>query len=428
MDLLDYYMNKNYSQLYLLMKQESVYYRTKENNGTVIHKLFRKITKDSPIEIYGRRTDDRVFNNCHAGQRKLLFSEIEFLTKLSKKYDLNNILIVYIGSAAGFHLPLLFALYPELEYVLIDPAKFKFKKYGFTNKYHIINDYYTDETHLQIKKINSNNKLIAVISDFRSEATDEKTYLDMIKQQYWLIQLDAVAYILKTRFPYAGKEFDYKYYQYDIPEDIKHKIEETKTTHSKNSFLYLDGSIYTQIWASPRSSETRIIKIKKSENELFKLKDYDVYAYDGQLNYFNNNVRKQCFKYKKSNTAKYHLFCFDDGYESTVEYYLIYKYLKDYKKVKTPSNEEILQKLFEINNQFQTLIFGNTILCLLKNNITRNIYTEIYDKEYKKIKTSIKQQIKFLKLSMKTPILKKIDYKIQIEDAKETYQELKKLM
>jgi hypothetical protein len=56
-----------------------------------------------------------------------------------------------------------------------------------------------------------------------------------------------------------------------------------------------------------------------------------------------------------------------------------------------------------------------------------NFYSEIYDKEYKKIKRSIKQQIKFLKLSMEKPILKKMDYKIQIEDAKETYQELKQL-
>ena len=63
----------------------------------------------------------------HWGQRKLLFSEIEFLTlygHLAKT-------VVYAGAAPGTHINYLSKeLFPEHKWVLVDPAPFRFARCG----------------------------------------------------------------------------------------------------------------------------------------------------------------------------------------------------------------------------------------------------------------------------------------------------------
>ena len=393
-------------------------YRTKK--CTIAKDIFRKIDKNFPELKYGRR-GPMVLNNCHIGQRKLLFSEIEFITLLSKTYDLKNILIVYIGAAAGFHLPILFNMFPELEYVLIDPNRFGFSRQGYTNSIHIINDFYTDETYLEINKINYKNKQIAVISDFRSEPTDEKTYLDMIKQQKWVIQLNSVAYILKIRFPYAKDSFEYKDYQYEINEK---NVKIPKQNEGK--FLYLSGRIYTQIYPPMRSSESRLIKIRKDLTSPFRLKYYDVIKYDAHLNYYNVIVRSACYRYKSSQIMKYHLLGFDDGYESAVEYYLVYKYIKSYKKDK-PTNEKVIQFLYYLDNHY----FRDKIICLFEyfESLAKSLHESDYtieetdiDELYNRIKTSLKNQIQYFN---RGNLLKQSEYKEQIKRAKNILEIIK---
>eukprot|EP00927_Polykrikos_kofoidii_P072197 TRINITY_DN68341_c0_g1_i1.p1 TRINITY_DN68341_c0_g1~~TRINITY_DN68341_c0_g1_i1.p1 ORF type:complete len:448 (-),score=67.16 TRINITY_DN68341_c0_g1_i1:100-1443(-) len=57
---------------------------------------------------------------CHWGQRKLLISEIEFLTRY---YDQAKV-VVYAGAAPGVHLLCLAQLFPKLKLVLVDPRPF----------------------------------------------------------------------------------------------------------------------------------------------------------------------------------------------------------------------------------------------------------------------------------------------------------------
>jgi hypothetical protein len=59
----------------------------------------------------------------HWGQRKLLLSEIEFLTKFS----VPGATVLYAGAAPGTHTLYLIELFPELKFVLVDPAPFSNK-------------------------------------------------------------------------------------------------------------------------------------------------------------------------------------------------------------------------------------------------------------------------------------------------------------
>ena len=54
----------------------------------------------------------------HLGQRKLLLSEIQFLTKMDNEY------ILYVGSAPGNKTYLLSILFPNKKFILVDPNKF----------------------------------------------------------------------------------------------------------------------------------------------------------------------------------------------------------------------------------------------------------------------------------------------------------------
>lgn len=54
---------------------------------------------------------------CHSGQRKLLLTEIQFITKFGD--DIN--LLIYAGSAPCEHISILLEMYPNLKFLLIDP-------------------------------------------------------------------------------------------------------------------------------------------------------------------------------------------------------------------------------------------------------------------------------------------------------------------
>jgi hypothetical protein len=59
----------------------------------------------------------------HWGQRKLLLSEIEFLTDWAP-LDRDSI-VVYAGAAPGTHIAFLAEMFPRLSFVLVDPSEFK---------------------------------------------------------------------------------------------------------------------------------------------------------------------------------------------------------------------------------------------------------------------------------------------------------------
>jgi hypothetical protein len=82
--------------------------------------LCRHLTSSAPRAPYRRRQKEPK-SVCHWGQRKLLLSEVEFLTSAVGPSPAH---VVYAGAAPGTHLTLLAALFPLVRFTLVDPSPF----------------------------------------------------------------------------------------------------------------------------------------------------------------------------------------------------------------------------------------------------------------------------------------------------------------
>jgi hypothetical protein len=251
----------------------------------------RIITNDSPREKYQRRfnQDKTTFK---FGQRKLMLSEIEFLTIASNDLHLlcctKKAVLIYAGAAPGIHIASLMNLFPYIEYVLIDPAKFLIDKSKPITKFRIINGFFTDEMAEQLRKEYDEFEIL-FISDIRSadhrimskSQTELQVTSDMNDQMRWHRTLKSFKSMLKFRLPYVGDD----------------KIENTKVP-------YLDGKIYLQMWQGKTSSETRLIVDRDAEIKL-----YDCVQYEDQLYRFNTVERVMCYKHDVEAPGIDH--CFD---------------------------------------------------------------------------------------------------------------------
>lgn len=307
--------------------------------------FYRSIDKNYPM--YDEYSENEIIPRpigCHDGQKKLLYSEIEFYTKLSKKHNLQDILVVYVGSGHGFHEPIIFDMFPELDFFFIDPVHYEFSHPLTENKnrFTYLQEYYTDKTYKKIKT----NKKIAFICDMRDGESDEEIFVDMKSQQKWCIQLNPIAYLLKFRLPYPKAKFKYENFSYKLP---------TKNVEIENGtgFKFLKGKILIQIYSRIEGTESRLLHIRKSLEEKFKIVNYDIFKYNYNLYYFNLIERQLSFSYKDSAKLKNHLLGYNDSYESVCEYFLIYKYLKRKHKA---SLKNIVKFLFNIRQYFKNMI------------------------------------------------------------------------
>ena len=346
----EFYLNQSFKQ---------INYRSEPSNE--FNKLFRIL----PSKGYGYLPYDILEKksiNCHDGQRKLLYSEIEFYTLVREKYDLNKILVVYVGSADGTHEPIIFDLFPELDFYLCDPNRFHINHDLIKNKdrVYINNDYYTDETWRNVVSFNKNNKDIVFICDIRENIDEQSIFKNMIQQQLWTIQLNSVAYMLKFRPPYLiENEIKKLNINYKLPSELKvNKKLLNNSNKSIYDFLYLKGNIYFQIYAPTMSSETRLIHIKENKKEKFEIKKYNIEIYDGNLYYFNIIDRNKKYEYKDSGLVKYHILGYDDSYESVSEYFIVEQYLG-----KDSNYSEIIKKLYELNNKIIYYTKKDIVLC-----------------------------------------------------------------
>ena len=84
---------------------------------------FRRVLRvdSAPEQRYNRRVDD-IKTIVHWGQRKLLLSEIEFLTMVGPDESIEGATVVYAGAAPGTHVEYLSSLFPSVRFVLVDPA------------------------------------------------------------------------------------------------------------------------------------------------------------------------------------------------------------------------------------------------------------------------------------------------------------------
>lgn len=168
----------------------------------------RYLDYNSGQKLSYRRRKGELKTVLHWGQRKLLMSEIEFLTD----YGRVDHKILYVGAAPGTHIRFLSDLFPDYYWHLYDPSNFVCKE---TDKIAITQAYFTDE----VCKSFEGQKLL-FISDIRSvnfreesksdQISDEAVKGDMRMQQEWHTALKPLKSMLKFRLSYFPGKYSHE--------------------------------------------------------------------------------------------------------------------------------------------------------------------------------------------------------------------------
>ena len=268
----------------------------------------RYINSNTPSLPYQRRRHEWKTVD-HWGQRKLLFSEIEFLTNYSSPGDT----VVYAGAAPGDHTNFLSDLFPEIKFILVDPADFTCLP---TDRIEIIQDFFDDELATQLSETSTGNLLF--ISDVRSwgpgmsdEMKEKRVQIDMQMQENWTVIMKPKASMFKFRLPYTSGETE-----------------------------YFDGKIYLPVWGGRTTSESRLVV---DDSSSFKYKSYDHTTYEDLLFAFNTQTRTSFFDIDQEYID------LDIGYDRCFdcasEIYILEEYVKTLDEDETMSLPKKVSKL-----------------------------------------------------------------------------------
>jgi cap2 methyltransferase len=261
--------------------------------------------------------------NVHAGQRKLLISEIEFLTRVHIQRAIENpdikadapFLCVYAGACPCTHLHVLMSMFPNVAFILVDPAFSKSKHVDEIRKFdknrvviweenfgeHIIDvihawigvrnfkdgtaqfesipatyfPYFKDLYGLPLVDWESREDIL-FISDIRLDARDEAAIeSDMDLQALCFHKLRAINGLLKFRLPYVTEEWASNWRQ--------------------NQFkrVYLEGEVHMPIWGPRSTTECRLFVQRNCGVSV-----YDPILHECQLAGFNKQDRQMPYSYR----------------------------------------------------------------------------------------------------------------------------------
>lgn len=272
--------------------------------------IFRILNDSIPRSKYHRRAKD-IKEVLHWGQRKLLLSEIEFLTLFykSEAYRANpakKIYVIYAGASPGTHIKLLAKLFPKVHFVLYDPREFD----------PILADHKHIKTHVQLfldataeEWIAQNHpkKHILFISDIRTadphamQSDDVEAHIrqdNEWQKNWWRIMNPAMA-MFKFRLPWDDEQTSYMF-----------------------------GDIYLGIFAPATSTETRLIVHANAP-----MKQYDNRAYEEQLFRFNTHERLETYDNILFDVPSDKKGGLDNKYDSVAEIHVIQSYLSYFTKI-----------------------------------------------------------------------------------------------
>ncbi len=358
------------------------------NNISLRRKFTRVLTDNFCTATIQYNDYDRNYSAVHLGQRKLMFSEIEFFNIVTSEIgnDLSNYLVVYIGSAPGSHFNIILELFPTISCILYDPRPFDIPE---SNRVIIktgTSGFFTHDKVPDVLKIAKNREII-YICDMRGDVNEIDVWNNMWFQQEWGVMINAKYMLLKMRPPYDDVENDK--YIFSGPINTVAQIKIPQFIMIPKGFIYLEGDIYFQIYPPKKSSETRLL-VRRNEGYKYKLYDYS--KYDISLAYFNQVYRKLTFRFRDSNDTKNHLLGYDDSYESVSEYKIIYDYI-----CKTDTrckHSNIIKFMHDINMKLLKYTQQNLITSILLTPISPYLKNfEIpnnADTLYKHIKTIMK--------------------------------------
>lgn len=309
-----------------------IYKFIKPAGNTLLSGLTRILNDTMPREVYKRRTKE-VKTVLHWGQRKLLLTEIEFLTLYFKKVNPNEtreepqkeLYVIYAGSAPGTHILYLSKLFPNVHFELYDPREFSRKCYGnaMINTYV---QYFTDETAKEWISENHPDKTILLISDIRTGEPETQTP-DMVEQR---VSID--------------HDWQKTWYYIIKPEMAMFKF---RLPWDDGKTEYLDGDIYIQPYPPPTSTETRLI-VGKSAG----LKTYNNRQYEEQLFYFNNYTRPSNFENILSGIESGKKYGLSNNYDSSSEVHILEQYLSLQNSVNI--KKSIIRMIKEINKELSS--------------------------------------------------------------------------
>ena len=308
----------------------------------------------------------------HIGQRKLLLSEVQFLTKNETKY------CIYAGSAPGHKTHLLSTMFPHVKFILVDPNKFELKiqktnhrkiKHGdIVHIYHefptksntwgenkkisemdsdeikkmltfiklskykifIIEDYYT----LQLSEIFSQLRNKSFISDIRSNITSRQypKNVDLIwnkSMMYnWIYKLKPDISMIKFRLPFSFESLsddllERDYISRDFAFSKKLGIDFV-ADYKRKKLRYPRGDIFLQAWAPVSSTEMRLYIKKK---DITNIIEYDPLAIENKLYYFNSIARGwHMHENKNANKKLGFCYCNDCALENNIWEEYVTKY------------------------------------------------------------------------------------------------------
>ena len=222
----------------------------------------RKLMWDAPRRVYNDARAKECRTTIHWGQRKLLLSEIEFLTRFGSRASV----VIYAGAAPCTHLRVLLDMFDDHMFVLVDPAPFNVRE---SDRVRIINEYMTDELARQLVDIYGHDTLF--ISDVRKSGADvsgpeeheNEIKKDMLAQERWHFILRPSKSMLKFRLPF----------------------DEGKT-------VYLQGDMMFPVWGPATTTECRLIVDRNA-----KMVEYDHKQHEEQMFHFNTVTRYGLYKH-----------------------------------------------------------------------------------------------------------------------------------
>ena len=390
---------------------ELYYHRIKYGKKIILNTIPIYVNDLLGVTIYDHELLDWQ-PKCHWGQKKLLLSEIQFFTRICKTLKIKNLkdfAVVYVGSAGGHHLPILYDMFPDLLWLLYDPAPFskEVMQHPTINKsVFVFNMFFTDET---IKHVNNNckNRKILFISDIRVEAKEVKIIKDMRDQAHWGMELNSPFMLLKFRLPYEDLD--------EIPKNNeqlnlnKNMLNNPSFSTNKDKYMvYLKGDIYLQIFPPPYSGELRLFVEQK--NNKYDLEEYNYleiekklfkYNYHFRLDFICHNTEEIC----KNIPLKY--INLIPGYDTSIECLMEYIIIKEYYEYFYNINDDIklIHKMYDMNFLLEKLTGRNFLNCsydtILKYYLRsdKNIKLKYWKDIIKiKINLSIKSQLELIKI------------------------------
>ena len=218
-------------------------------------------------------------NVIHIGQRKLLMTEVWFLSQ----YNLQNIekkdnppVVIYPGAASGIHILYVAKLFPNIEFHLYDMSNFDINLQDANIKPKNITLYqqlFLEQESKYWSNQVKNGTDVYLISDIRALTGSEDTikkkenviHIDNILQYKWIEEIRPVSAMIKWRVPYSlDTKFDYK---------------------------YLEGNILLQSWGGVFTTETRLIVERPKNNKPYKYNSINNNTYEEKLSVFNNIIK-----------------------------------------------------------------------------------------------------------------------------------------